>query len=193
MSGRQPIELLDSSRAYITIRSAWTDEAKTADRAVRIGLALTLIDRARGGAGGVSLSRPVSGMGFGPRLGIVIGLLLFDFVLHGRRDRLFDYGYIAVLLILVPILHSRGYRLRGDGLWYYSFAHSLAFDADIDLANQYRSLGIARMTGSLPEREPGRALHLSGRRAPLLRVPLVELGHVGSGQRTFMASRPPGC
>jgi len=57
-------------------------------------------------------------------------------------------------LVCLRLLHFRGYS--GDGLWYYSLAHSVAFDGDIDLGDQYRRLCIESASGSQPVRETGR-------------------------------------
>ncbi len=149
--------------------------------AIRLALTLGLVDLAAVViSGGVSLLGPVGASGFALRFALVLFLLLADFFARGRRgDALPLYGYVAILLVFVPLLHFRGYRLRGDGLWYYSYAHSLAFDGDVDLANQYRSLGIDRMSGSLTVRETGRARFTYPVGAPLLWVPFVEIGHLG--------------
>jgi hypothetical protein len=150
-------------------------------RAIRLALALALADLAAVViSGGVSLIGPAGARGFALRLALVLPLLLGDFFARGRgKAALPTYGYVAVLLVLVPLLHFRGYRLRGDGLWYYSYAHSLAFDGDIDLANEYRGLGIDHNSGSLPVRETGRARFTYPVGAPLLWVPFVEVGHLG--------------
>lgn len=149
--------------------------------AIRAALALGLVDLAAVViSGGVSLLGPAGASGFALRLALVLLVLLSDFLARGkRREALPIYGYVAILLVLVPLLHVRGYRLRGDGLWYYSYAHSLAFDVDVDLANEYRSLGIDRMSGSLLVRETGRARFTYPVGAPLVWVPFVEVGHLG--------------
>jgi hypothetical protein len=117
-------------------------------------------------------------------MALVAILLALD--LASRGFRLFAYrrAYVALLLLLVPVLHFRGYRLRGDGLWYYSFAHSLAFDFDVDLANQYRRLGIEHQPGSQPVRETGLARFTFPVGAPILWIPFVELGHLGVALRS---------
>jgi hypothetical protein len=148
--------------------------------AIRVALALGLVDLAAVViSGGVSLFGPLGASGFALRLALLFVVLLADFLVRGKRSGAPTYGYVAILLVLVPLLHFRGYRLRGDGLWYYSYAHSLAFDGDVDLANQYRSLGIDRLSGSLLVRETGRARFTYPVGAPLLWVPFVELGHAG--------------
>jgi hypothetical protein len=152
-------------------------------RAVRAVLALVLLDVAAiVVSGGVSLFGPVEVAGVVLRLVLAAFLLGLDFLACGKR-RANDYGYILLLLLLVPLLHFRGYRLRGDGLWYYSYAHSIAFDFDIELENQYRRLGIETMTGSLPVRETGRARFTYPVGAPIAWVPFVEAGHLGAALR----------
>ncbi|HEY7698571.1 MAG TPA: hypothetical protein VIE88_09150, partial [Vicinamibacteria bacterium] len=149
-------------------------------RLARAALALAVADlTAVVVSGGVSLVGPVAAPGFALRVTAVALLLI------GRGWRRPGYGraYLALLLALVPILHYRGYRLRGDGLWYYSFAHSLAFDFDIDLSNQYRSLGIENQRGSQPVRETGLSRFTYPVGAPILWVPFVELGHLGVALR----------
>jgi hypothetical protein len=134
-------------------------------------------------SGGVSLLGPVAPAGFAFRVALAASLLALDFA--GRRPLRpgYGYAYVALLLALVPILHFRGYRLRGDGLWYYSFAHSVAFDFDIDLKNQYQSLGIDGQRGSQPVRETGLPRFTYPVGAPLLWVPFVEIGHLGVALR----------
>jgi hypothetical protein len=112
-------------------------------------------------------------------------LLAADLASRGFPRPAYGHAYLALLLALVPILHYRGYRLRGDGLWYYAFANSLAFDFDVDLANQYRSLGIERERGSQPVRETGLPRFTFPVGAPLLWVPFVELGHLGVALRNL--------
>ncbi|HSF14394.1 MAG TPA: hypothetical protein VLK65_02445, partial [Vicinamibacteria bacterium] len=153
-------------------------------RAVRFALGLGLLDLvAVVLSGGFSLLGPVEEGGVIFRLLLVSGILLLDQILRKGSRSGYDTGYIALLLVLVALLHFRGYRLRGDGLWYYSFAHSLAFDGDIDLANQYQSLGIEREAGSRPVRETGLARFTYPVGAPGLWVPFVEIGHLGVALR----------
>ena len=129
-------------------------------------------------SGGVSLLGPVTTTGFVARALLLLVLLAVD-----RRRRGTRIGYFVLLVLLVSLLHLRGYRLRGDGLWYYSFAHSLAFDGDIDLANQYQRLGIDHLAGSQSVRETGRARFTYPVGAPVLWVPFVYLGYPGAALR----------
>jgi hypothetical protein len=153
-------------------------------RLVRAALVLALADLgAVVVSGGLSLFGPTEVSGFFLRVALVAFLLVADFVSRGFRGPAYGYAYAALLLTLVPILHFRGYRLRGDGLWYYSFAHSVAFDLDVDLTNQYRSLGIDDERGSQPVRETGLARFTFPVGAPFLWVPFVELGHLGVALR----------
>lgn len=152
-------------------------------RLLRLALALVLLDVAAiVVSGGVSLLGPVGFTGVVLRLVLAAALLVADFFVRGKR-RASGYGYVLLLLLLVPLLHFRGYRLRGDGLWYYSFAHSLAFDLDIELENQYRSLGIEATTGSQRVRETGRARFTFPVGAPIAWVPFVYAGHLGAALR----------
>ncbi len=154
------------------------------NRLVRAALLLAFADLAAVVvSGGVSILGPVEGPGFALRLGLVAVFLAADFAGRGRPRPGYGYAYLALLLALVPILHYRGYRLRGDGLWYYSFAHSLVFDRDVDLTNQYRSLGIDHQSGSQPVRETGLARFTFPVGAPILWAPFVELGHLGVALR----------
>jgi hypothetical protein len=156
---------------------------KTPHLLARTALALVLADLgALVVSGGVSLLGPSGPGGFGLRVGLAAALLAADFA--SRRGRpAWGHAYLALLLLLLPLLHLRGYRLRGDGLWYYSFAHSLAFDLDIDLANQYRALGIDAQRGSQPVRETGLPRFTYPVGAPILWVPYVWLGHGGAALR----------
>ena len=116
--------------------------------AVEIALVLTGLDL---GfiivSGGVSAFGPVGIGGFTLRLVMALVFLVIKYVLARAPEKASLYAYIGLLLILLPLLHSRGYRLRGDGLWYYSYAHSVAFDRDMDLTNQYQRLGIGHFRG----------------------------------------------
>jgi len=154
-----------------------------AKRLTRAALALVLLDLgAIVVSGGVSLLGPLAPSGFALRVGVALVLLALDFASR-RPTGGYAYAYVALLLALVPVLHFRGYRLRGDGLWYYSFAHSVAFDFDIDLKNQYQSLGIDDQRGSQTVRETGLARFTYPVGAPLLWVPFIELGHLGVALR----------
>ncbi|TDI40549.1 MAG: hypothetical protein E2P02_16795 [Acidobacteria bacterium] len=146
-------------------------------RGMRITLYVLLVDLALVVmTGGVSLIGPVSTIGFAARSFLALGLVAFE---GFRRNERF-YAYLALLLLLLPILHFRGFRLRGDGLWYYSYAHSVALDGDIDLLNQYRRLGIDHQSGSQPVRETGRGRFAFPVGAPLSWVPFIWLGHVSA-------------
>ena len=128
--------------------------------------------------GGVSLFGPASSSGFAVRLAIALVLVLALALCDEGRRRF--CGYVALLLMLLPLLHFRGYRLRGDGLWYYSFAHSVAVDFDIDLGNQYRRLGMEERRGSQPVRETGLPRYTFPVGAPLAWVPFIWLGHASA-------------
>jgi hypothetical protein len=153
-------------------------------KAVRLALALSVLDLAAVVlSGGFSFIGEVSVRGFAVRLSIAGLLLALDFFLHRRPRPASLYGYAALLLILLPLLHFRGYRLRGDGLWYYSLAHSLAFDRDVDLSNQYLRLGIETMSGSRPVRETGLPRFTFPVGAPVAWAPFLALGHAGAALR----------
>jgi hypothetical protein len=160
--------------------------------AVRLALALSFLDLAAVVlSGGFSLLGEVSFPGFAFRLAIAAMLLWLHFFLRRRLRPASLYGYVALLLLLLPLLHFRGYRLRGDGLWYYSLAHSLAFDRDVDLENQYRRLGIETMTGSRPVRETGLARFTFPVGAPIAWAPFLALGHLGTALRNAHGLRTP--
>jgi hypothetical protein len=130
-------------------------------------------------SGGLSVAGPVGGSGFTLRLGLALSLLALDYFLARKPERASFYGYVGILLLLLPLLHFRGYRLRGDGLWYYAYTHSITFDHDIDLTNQYQRLGIGHFRGSQPVRETGHARYTFPVGAPLTWLPFVQLGHLG--------------
>lgn len=145
---------------------------------IRAVLAVVLVDIALVVmTGGVSMLGPVDSAGFTWRLGLALTLVAADYRITKGS---FVHAYVALALLCLPLLHFRGYRLRGDGLWYYSMAHSLAFDRDIDLGNQYRRLGIADARGSQPVRETGRPRYTFPVGAPIAWVPLVWLAHAGA-------------
>jgi hypothetical protein len=134
-------------------------------------------------SGGVSIFGVVSVGGFGLRLALSLALLVFRYRLSGVAARRQWYGYFALLLLLLPLLHFRGYRLRGDGMWYYAYARSLAFDRDLDFTNDYRGLGIDRFRGSQPVRETGLPRNTFPVGVGLLWIPFLILGHLGAGLR----------
>ncbi len=149
-------------------------------RLVRGALALSLFDLAAiVVSGGVSLFGPVGVAGFALRVVVVALLLAADYASVRPPRAAYRHAYVVLLVALASILHFRGYRLRGDGLWYYSFAHSLAFDRDVSLANQYERFGIADQRGSQPVRETGLARFTYPVGAPILWVPFIEIGHLG--------------
>ena len=133
--------------------------------------------------GDVSFLGSVGSTGFALRIAFALVLLGVSYVRRKEPRRAAIYGYAVVLLVLVSLLHFRGYRLRGDGLWYYSYAHSVAIDGDVDLGNQYRRLGIDGARGSQKVRETGRARYTFPVGAPLAWVPFVWLGHAGAAFR----------
>jgi hypothetical protein len=130
-------------------------------------------------SGGLSAFGPLDSGGFTFRLVSALFLLGLHYFLARRPEKASFYGYLGLLLLLIPLLHFRGYRLRGDGLWYYSYAHSVSFDRDIDLTNQYQRLGIDHFRGSQPVRESGLARYTFPVGAPLMWVPFVQVGHLG--------------
>jgi hypothetical protein len=161
-------------------------------RLVRLALILTLLDLAAiVVSGGVSFAGPVEASGFVLRVGIIALLLAADYRTLEVPRSAYRHGYVAILVVLASILHFRGYRLRGDGLWYYSLAHSLAFDGDVSLANQYESLGIGDHRGSQPVRETGLARFTFPVGAPILWVPFVVAGHLGVALRNAYGLEAP--
>ncbi len=153
---------------------------------VRLALALTALDLCLIViSGGISVLGPVSGAGFALRLVLALVLVGLDFHLVRKPERAFLHGYLSLLLLLLPLLHYVGYRLRGDGLWYYSCAHSICFDRDLDLTNQYRNLGIDHFRGSQPVRETGLARYTFPAGVGLLWAPFIEAGHAGVWLRNF--------
>ena len=134
-------------------------------------------------SGGVSILGPVGIGGVLTRL--ALALILTYMATRSGLPSPNPWAYLAILLLLIPLLHFRGYRLRGDGLWYYAYAHSLAFDGDIDLSNNYEGLGIGHFPGSQKVRETGRARYTFPVGAPLTWIPFMALGHVGAWVRNL--------
>lgn len=133
--------------------------------------------------GGFSIFGSVGVVGFLARIVVVLLLTYFCTRPTFKSPNLF--AYLTILLLLISLLHFRGYRLRGDGLWYYAFAHSLAFDGDIDLSNDYNGLGIGHFPGSQDVRQTGRARYTFPVGAPLAWIPFTALGYIGAWVRNF--------
>ncbi|HEX9725914.1 MAG TPA: hypothetical protein VGC53_16675 [Vicinamibacteria bacterium] len=129
-------------------------------------------------SGGFSVLGPVTPAGVGLRVAASLLLLALRYRLGGRVSPQW-YGYLAILLLCLPLVHFRAYRLRGDGMWYYAYTRSLVFDRDLDLGNEYRGLGVAQFRGSQPVRETGLPRNTFPIGAGLLWIPFVLLGHVG--------------
>jgi hypothetical protein len=134
-------------------------------------------------SGGVSVFGAVGATGFTLRLALALILIALHAYLDEKPARTGKHLYLVFLLLLLPLLHFRGYRLRGDSLWYYAYAHSIIFDGDIDLTNQYERLGIDHFTGSQKISDTGLARFAFPVGAPLAWLPFIELGHLGAWVR----------
>ena len=154
-------------------------------KALWVALSLLLLDLSLVVvSGGVSVTGPIETFSFGVRIALALGLLVVDSLRHpGRSERRWTHAYLALLLLMLLLLHERGYRLRGDGLWYYSMAHSLAFDRDLNLENQYQRLGIDDFSGSRTVLETGLRRYTYPIGAPLVWIPGLGLGHIGVALR----------
>jgi hypothetical protein len=108
-------------------------------------------------------------------------LVLLGWRARSRRGPMDTHAGVALVLLLLPLLHFQGARLRGDALWYYPYARSLAFDHDLDFGNEYRALAIDAFPGSQPVRETGRPRSTFPVGPGLLFLPFVAvLGPVGA-------------
>ena len=136
-------------------------------------------------SGGFSIYGPVGVAGFWARIAVSLGLLALRYHECGSGTNPRWYGYFAILLLCLPLLHLRAYRLRGDGMWYYAYARSLAFDRDLDFSNEYPRLGVEQFRGSQPVRETGLPRNTFPIGAGLLWIPFLALGHLGAGLRNF--------
>ena len=146
-----------------------------------LALDLTLIVS----SGGFSVLGAVSPGGVGFRVATSLALLVLRYRLVGSAANAQWYGYLAILLLCLPLVHLRAYRLRGDAMWYYAYARSLAFDRDLDFSNEYRRLGVDQFRGSQPVRETGLPRNTFPIGAGLLWIPFLVLGHVGAGLRNL--------
>lgn len=154
-------------------------------QAVRIGLGLVVFDLGLiVVSGGVSLLGQVEPTGFLLRLFLALVGIVVSHRL-GKTSSAQLHGYLALLLCFLSLLHFFGFRLRGDGLWYYSYAHSIAFDRDINLTNQYQSLGIDHQRGSQVVPETGYARYTYPMGVALAWIPYIEVGHLGVWLRNF--------
>ena len=155
-------------------------------RAVDVSVALLVLDLSLIVlSGGFSIYGPVSAPGLWIRITVALAVLALRYRLAGSAASPHWYGYLAILLLCLPLLHLRAYRLRGDGMWYYAYARSLAFDRDLDFTNEYRRLGVDQFRGSQPVRETGLPRNTFPIGAGLLWIPFVALGHVGAGIRNL--------
>ncbi len=134
-------------------------------------------------SGGFSILGSVETPGFLFRVTVCLLLLAVRYRLTGGLEKARWYGYLAILLVSLPLVHLRGYRLRGDGMWYYAYTRSLAFDRDLDFTNEYRRLGVDHFRGSQPVPETGLPRNTFPIGAGLLWIPFLALGHVGAGLR----------
>ncbi len=134
-------------------------------------------------SGGWSVSGRVSPTGFALRAILLFALVVWRFRSSGEEDWPVRSGYVALLLVLVALLHFNGFRLRGDGLWLYPYARSLAFDGDLDLTNEYQRLGIDQYRGSQIVPETGLARNTFPVGVGLLWVPFVRFGTLGVWMR----------
>ena len=140
-------------------------------------------------SGGFSVFGPVGTTGFLYRIVASLLLLAWRYRLSGLSRLPGSLAnarwcaYLAILLVGLSLVHLRGYRLRGDAMWYYAYARSLAFDRDLDFSNEYRRLGVDHFRGSQPVRETGLPRNTFPIGAGLLWIPFLVLGHVGTGLR----------
>jgi len=131
-------------------------------------------------SGGFSIFGPASPAGVGFRVAMALALLVLRYRLGGKGKDPQWYAYLAILLLCLPLLHLRGYRLRGDGMWYFAYTRSLAFDRDLDFSNEYRRLGVDHFRGSQPVEETGLPRNTFPIGAGILWIPFLLLGHLGA-------------
>ena len=90
--------------------------------------------------------------------------------------------FLALGLLLLPTILGQVQELGSDGIQYYAYWRSLAFDFDLEVRNDYALLGWN------PDQPP--VLPIG---APLLWSPLLFVVHLGrQGLRLFGASAPTG-
>ena len=134
-------------------------------------------------SGGFSVLGSVEASGFLFRIVVSLLLLVLRYRVTGSLANARLCGYLAILLVCLPLVHLRGYRLRGDAMWYYAYTRSLAFDRDLDFSNEYRRLGVDHFRGSQPVPDTGLPRNTFPIGAGLLWIPFLALGYVGAGLR----------
>ncbi len=136
---------------------------------------------------GFDLARATVGVVVRPCQWVACGALLAVLVssLRARGLRFREWlPWVALAALLVPTAVDHARRLEpGDSVHYYSYLHSVMFDGDLALANDYRLLGWAHpdMPNVLPVG------------APLAWAPLLVPIHLGRQMaRLFGAAAPDG-
>jgi hypothetical protein len=110
--------------------------------------------------------------------------LLAAWLARRQRDRATILTVCLLALLLLPTYLYHGRHLESDGIHYYSYARSLLFDRDLDLANDYRLL--------LPQYKT-HAPNVLPIGAPLLWLPFLVIVRIYSySARFFGASAPTG-
>jgi len=59
-------------------------------------------------------------------------------------ERRWEWIIVAVFVALLPLWHQVGGRVEGEGVQFYVYLRSMAFDGDLDFSNEYVAYGLDR-------------------------------------------------
>ncbi len=94
-----------------------------------------------------SLLHAAIGVSAGPGILVLIATLAGAIAIARSPDRSKAPFILGALLATgIALQLSLGARLQSDGFYYYAYLRSMAFDRDVNLANDYRMLGLGDKT-----------------------------------------------
>lgn len=80
-------------------------------------------------------------------------------------ERRWSWMIVAVFVALLPFWHQLGGRVEGEGISFYVYLRSMAFDGDLDFSNEYVAFGVDRADPRLYQPTPtgvARNVHAAG-------------------------------
>jgi len=94
-------------------------------------------------------------------------------------ERRWEWVIVAVFVALLPFFHHLGGRVDGEGVSFYVYLRSMAFDGDLDFANEYVAFGTDRADPRLFQPTPTglpRNVHSAG--PAVIWSPFFAVGHL---------------